>query len=212
MLQSNYSPSYQSQSPQLDSRKAIVDNQPKINIQSEIDALEDLILNGTRVPLTELVILDEGLVLDRLDAIKEHLPTEFATAIKIVQSRQQILQQAENYARQLISSAEKQANNMVQEAAEQANTMVQEAAIVRQAELDAAKIKLKIEAECDRLEAKTQAEVEQWRELAKAECQEIQTGADRYADGVLSNLEQQFNEMLGVIKQGRQQLSMNNQQ
>ncbi len=175
---------------------AIADSQANVNIQAELDYLEDLISNGTHIPLTQLIILDKGLVLDCLDAIKEHLPVELAAAVEIVNYKQQIIQQAENYARQLVTSAR-----------EKASAMVQEAAIVRQAELEAAKIKLRIEAECDRLEAKTQAEIEQWRELAKAECLEIQAGADQYADRVLSNLEQQFNDMLGVIQQGRQQLS-----
>ncbi len=201
MLQSNYSPNYQSQPQHSDSETVITDNQPSVNLQAELDSLEDLIVNGTSIPLTELIILDEGLVLDRLDKIKEHLPVELATAVEIVNRRQQIIQQAENYARQLVTSAK-----------EKANAMVQEAEIVRQAELEAAKIKLKIEAECDRTEAETKAEIEQWRELAKAECLEIQQGADQYADRVLSNLEQQFNDMLVVIKQGRQQLKIGNEQ
>ena len=199
MLQSNYYPNLQTQSQNLNSETFVTDSNPSFDFPTELDFLEDLIINGTRIPLTELIILDEGLILDCLDKIKEHLPVEFATAIEIVNRRQQIIQQAESYASQLVASAKKKAN-----------AMVQEAEIVRQAELEAAKIKLKIEAECDRSETETQAEIEKLRASAKAECLEIQEGADRYADRVLSNLEQQFHEMLNVIKQGRQQLSMNN--
>ncbi|MGF1542229.1 MAG: hypothetical protein ACFCU5_17595 [Pleurocapsa sp.] len=195
MLQSNYSPNYQSQVQHSDAETVIADSQ-SINIQAELEALEELILHGTHIPLTELIILDQGLLLDCLDKIKEHLPVELASAVEIVNRRQQIITEAENYARQLVESAQ-----------EQADAIVQEEAIVRQAELEAAKMKLKIEAECDRAEAETKAEIEQWRELAKAECREIQSGADQYADRVLSNLEQQFNEMLVVIKEGREQLS-----
>ncbi len=194
MLQSNYSPNYQSQ--HSNSETVVADSQSTVNIQLELEALEDLIVNGTHIPLTELTILDEGLLLDCLDRIKEHLPIELAAAVEIVNRRQQIITEAENYARQLVESAQ-----------EQADAIVREEAIVRQAELEAAKMKLKVEAECDRAEAKTQAEIEQWREIAKAECLEIQAGADRYADRVLSNLEQQFNKMLVVIQEGREQLS-----
>ena len=199
MLQSNYSQNHQSQ--HLDSETEIVDRQPSVNVQAELDVLEDLILRGTNIPLTELIIIDEALVLERIDTIRENLPVELATAIELVNRRQKIIQQAENYARQLVISAK-----------EKASAIVQEAAIVRQAELEAAKIKLQTEAECDRTEAETKAEIEQWRELAKTECLEIQNGADQYADRVLSSLEQQFYDMLAVIKQGRQQLSIDNEQ
>ncbi len=42
--------------------------------------------------------------------------------------------------------------------------------------------------------------------LALAECEEIQAGADEYADRVLKEMELQLAEMLRVIRNGRQQL------
>jgi hypothetical protein len=38
------------------------------------------------------------------------------------------------------------------------------------------------------------------------ECDDIQNGADDYADAVLTSIEQQLTEMLRVIRNGRQQL------
>jgi hypothetical protein len=43
-----------------------------------------------------------------------------------------------------------------------------------------------------------------------AECEEIQNGADDYADHVLGSIEQQLNEMMRVIRNGRQQVQGNN--
>ena len=44
------------------------------------------------------------------------------------------------------------------------------------------------------------------RARAIAECDEIQNGADDYADHVLDSIEQQLTNMLQVIRNGRQQL------
>ncbi|NEO66806.1 MAG: DivIVA domain-containing protein, partial [Moorea sp. SIO4G2] len=48
---------------------------------------------------------------------------------------------------------------------------------------------------------------EQMRQMTLAECEEIQNGADAYADGVLYNIEQHLSDMLRVIRNGRQQLN-----
>jgi hypothetical protein len=44
------------------------------------------------------------------------------------------------------------------------------------------------------------------RHMALEECEDIQNGADDYADAVLNSIEQQLSEMLRVIRNGRQQL------
>lgn len=44
------------------------------------------------------------------------------------------------------------------------------------------------------------------RQKAIAEFEEIQQGADEYADAVLNNLEQQLKEILRIIYNGRQKL------
>jgi hypothetical protein len=196
MLQTNYSQNHQNQCEKSEREEVFVDeSKPDSNIQIELGNLEYLVEDGTRIPLTELVILDQGALLDCLDAIKEILPKELATAIEIVNRQQEIIAEAENYALRLVESAE-----------ERANSILQESAIVRQAELDGAKTRLKTEQECEQLIETTQNEIQQWRQNAIAECQEIQMGADSYADGVLSNIEQQLRDMLIVIQNGRQQL------
>ena len=196
MLQTNYSRSYQNQYEKSEREEVFVDqSKSNSNIQIELDNLEYLIEDGTRIPLTELVILDQGALFARLNAIKEILPPELATAIEIVNRRQEIIAEAENYALRLVESAE-----------ERANSIIQESAIVRQAELDGAKTRLKTEQECEQLRETTQNEIQQWRQDAIAECEEIQMGADNYADGVLGNIEQQLQDMLTVIQNGRQQL------
>lgn len=171
-------------------------SESNFNIQIELDNLEELILEGTHIPLTELTILDGELLLDCLKQIKENLPVEFATAIEIVNRRQEIISEAEGYAYLLVKSAE-----------EEANQMVQESTIVRQAELDGAKIRLKTEQECEKMQQTTHNEIEQLRQKAIAECRGIGIDADNYADSVLGDLEQRLREMLSIVQNGRQQLN-----
>jgi cell division septum initiation protein DivIVA len=196
MLQADYSQNNQIHVQQPEASENLDNHsQANFNIQIELDNLEELILGGANVPLTELTILDAGLLLEQLNQIKASLPVEFTTAIEIVNRSQEIIAEAEGYAYLIVQSAE-----------EKAIEMVQESAIVRQAELDGAKIRLKTEQECEHLKQTTKNEIEQWRQEAIAECEIIQKEADRYAESVLGDLEQKLQEMLTVVQNGRQQL------
>jgi hypothetical protein len=193
MLSANYT---QNRSSKTKAPEASV-NENWLNFRSkfELDNLEQLILNGTSVPLTELIVLNQDLLIEQIDRIQENFLVDFATAIEIVNHKQQIIFEAEAYAHSIIKSAE-----------EKVGQILQESAIVRQAELDGARIRLKTEREREELKKTTQEEIDRLRQDAIAESHAIQTDADSYADLVLSDLQNQLQGMLAIIQNGRQQL------
>jgi vacuolar-type H+-ATPase subunit H len=192
MLPTNY---IQSSTVSVDRPEAIANQPLGFNLEIELDALEELIINSTHVPLTELIIIDRVVFLHQLNQIKEHLPEDLATAITIANRKQQIISEAENYATSLVKSAQAQANQILQDSS-----------ILRQAELDGAKIRLKTEQECEYLKQATLNEMRELHQNAIAESQAIQKGADDYANQVLGDIEQRMQQMLLVIQNGRQQL------
>ena len=161
------------------------DSNPSFDIEVELDNLKETILSSSRVPFTELAIVDEDLLLDRILYIQENLPLELATAIEIVNRRQEIIADAQGYACLIVKSAE-----------EKAERMLQESAIVRQAELDGAKIRLKTEQECEQL-----------RQNALAECEAMQMDTENYVDAVLEDLENRLRETISIVHNGRQGLN-----
>jgi cell division septum initiation protein DivIVA len=60
--------------------------------------------------------------------------------------------------------------------------------------------------EIDRKRRQCQQELEEMRQAAIAQAQVIQRGADEYADRVLENIEEQLQNILRIIHNGRQQL------
>jgi vacuolar-type H+-ATPase subunit H len=192
MLPTNY---IQSSTVPVDIPEAIIDQPLGFNLEIELDALEELIINSTHVPLTEFIVIDRAIILYQLNQIKEHLPVDLATALTIANRKQQIISEAENYAAALVKSAQ-----------EKASQILHDSTILRQAELDGAKIRLKTEQECEHLKKATLDEMRELHQNAIAESQAIQQGADDYADSVLGDMEQKIQQMLLVIQNGRQQL------
>jgi cell division septum initiation protein DivIVA len=153
-----------------------------------------------------MILVNEGPILDQLDAIRINLPQAFAEAVEVIREKESILLQAEEYAQDIIEAAQ-------QRAAEILNEM----GIIRQAELEASQIRASVQQECEQIQQSTLSEIEQMRRrayqeieqlrrMALDECEDIQEGADDYADAVLSNIEQQLGDMLRIIRNGRQQL------
>ncbi|MGB3205014.1 MAG: DivIVA domain-containing protein [Crinalium sp.] len=184
------------------------DTSPKgsIDIQSELNRLEEIVLDSPRIPFTGRTLVDEEELLEQLDLVRLNLPGAFREAEAIVYHKEEILVQAEQYAQEIVEEAE-----------QRAAYILDQLGIIARAELEAKQIRKRVQEECAALQEQTlsdieemreqaQQDIEQMRSLAMAEFEEIQNGADQYADRVLKNIEQQLNDMLMIIRNGRQQL------
>ena len=181
---------------------------PGVDIQRELNRLEEMILDSPRVPLTRRTMVDEEQLLDQLDLIRLNLPSAFQEADIIARHKDEILQEAEEYAQEILEAAERRATQLLNEMG-----------IIQQAQAEADQLRQQVQIDCDTLQQQTlseveqiryqvQQEIDQMRSRSISECQEIQRGADEYADHVLGTIEQQLSEMLRVIHNGRQQLQI----
>jgi cell division septum initiation protein DivIVA len=178
-----------------------------LDIQRELNRLEELLIDSPH--FFRRAIVHEDDFFDQLDLVRESLPDAFRQAEDVLRQRDEILAQAEEYAQKLVEDAERQAAHLINENA-----------ILRQAEFEAQQLRSQLQVECDAAQDKTIQEIEQMRRrtqqdleetrrMAHSESEEIQRGADEYADKVLRDLEGNMSEMLRVVRNGRQQLKIN---
>jgi hypothetical protein len=177
-----------------------------VDIQQELNRLEEMVLASFRIPLTRRTLVDEEKLLDQLDFIRLSLPEAFNEAVSILQQKEEILLEAEEYGQQIVDAAQvKRAQ------------ILDESDIAKQAEREAVELRRQVQQECEAMMQETiaeidlkrralQQELEDLRQSAIAQAQEIEDGADAYADSVLENIEQNLGDMLRVIRNGRQQL------
>jgi cell division septum initiation protein DivIVA len=198
------------QKPQPD--QADTDNQSSPNdgddldIQRALDRLEEKIIDNPRIPFIRRTLIDEDEILAQVDFIRVSLPVAIQRAEDLIATQQAIIQQAENQAAEVRAIAQQKADQMIAQTE-----------IVRQAEAEANQIRRQLENDCRKMRQQTISELEQMqqtayqeleqlRQITLAECDEIQAGADDYADQVLNNLENQLQNMLEIIQNGRRQL------
>ena len=177
-----------------------------VDIQMELNRLEEMILGGFNIPLTRRTIVDEDKLLDQLDEIRLSLPEVFQEAAAIIQQKEEILLEAEEYGQQIVDAAQAKRSQILDESD-----------ILRQAQREAAELRRQVQEECEQMMQDTleeidrkrracQQEIEEIQRQAVAEAEAIEQGADDYADGVLENIEQNLQDMLRIIRNGRQQL------
>ena len=175
----------------------------RLDIQQSLNVLEELILESPRVPFSGRTLIDEDQLLEQLDRIRLNLPTVFQEAMQIVQQRDRIISDAQQYAQDMMAAAE-------QEAARRLDDM----GIVQQAEHQARQVKQQLEQDCDALRSQTRTEIEQWQTAAEqyweetqqqteSECRVLRQDADAYAAEVLQRIEHQLADMMRVVRNGR---------
>jgi len=178
----------------------------RVDIQQELNRLEEMILSSLRIPLTGRTLVDEEKLLEQLDFIRISLPSVFQEAVEILEHKEEILLEAEEYGQQVVEVAQ----------AKRAQILA-ESDIIRQAEREAEQLRRRMQQECEGMIQETRSEIErqrrtcqqeleEMRQTAITQAQEIEDGADTYADNVLENIEQDLKEMLRIITNGRQQL------
>jgi DNA anti-recombination protein RmuC len=177
-----------------------------VDILQELNRLEDMVLSSLRIPLTGRTLVDEDKLLEQLDFVRVSLPFVFQEAAELLQQKEEIMLEAEEYGQQVVEAAQ----------AKRAQILA-DSDIIRQAEREAEQLRRQVQQECDAMMQDTLAEIEQkrracmqeleeMRQSAIAQAQEIEDGADQYADNVLENIEQDLQEMLRIITNGRLQL------
>lgn len=97
-----------------DGRGTVQTGQPA-DILHLIDRLEDLVTNGTRVPLSSRVMIEEEEFLAVVDQLRLSVPQEIKQARRVVQDRQKIITDAQAEAEKILSVAKERAEYLMNE-------------------------------------------------------------------------------------------------
>jgi hypothetical protein len=143
-------------------------NEKEKYLQEMIDEIEEFVEDGKQSRFNPgKVTLDSEILMTMLEELRSHVPTEIERGHQIVQSKQDI-----------IDDAKIQADNILKNAIKEASVTVEENEIVKLAKRRAEDIEQKSNQYAEDLVAK-----------AKAEAKEIRLGAMEYTKDILSNME-----------------------
>jgi predicted nucleic acid-binding Zn-ribbon protein len=159
-----------------------------LEILELIDSLEELIVQSRRLPVGGNLVVDRKRMLDLVDQLRLAVPTDLRQAAQVLESQEQILQQARDSGAAILQEADEERRRLVDQ-----STVVREAhdraqAILRDAE-DRARHTI---AEADGTAAAHLSEA------AEAAAKQLDD-ADQYALEVLHRLQRQLGTFLDSI-------------
>ena len=117
-------------------------NEPGI-ILDQLDQLEEIILQGLRLPLTGMLLVDEEEAIEVLSRIRARFPPSFQQAQALINQRQDYLKQTRSQGSSLMQEAKERREQLIQqsvrEAERRAKQVMAEAAAQRDMLLDKAR-------------------------------------------------------------------------
>jgi len=158
-------------------------------------ALEESLDKGFPLLSNYMVVVKREVVESLLDRIYASLPTEVQDARSLLRRRDEIQHEAQQRAEKIINDAQNEASRLLSES---------DLLLAVQREAD--KIKEQVIADCEEIKRKALDDAEAIRAQAQDDAMRIQDGASVYAEQVLTNLEQNLNQLQQVVKNGQVQL------
>lgn len=155
-----------------------------MSVNNILDEIENLVVEGKRIPLTNRTVIDEMELVHLVDNLRQELPLEIQNAQNIMDNKDGILNEARVESEQIIANAR-----------ERADQMIDESKIVRESQEKAALI-------MEQAAAKQKEIVEQ----AYRQAYQLRSDASGYANQVFDHLILNVGNALSVLNQAREEL------
>lgn len=80
-----------------------------------IDQLEELLSSGKRVPMSHLVMVDEGQFISLVEDMRATIPIEIRDAQRLLKERERLIGEAQEQATRIVNDAQRRASVLVSE-------------------------------------------------------------------------------------------------
>lgn len=139
--------------------------EPTITVLEQLDQLEEIVLEGSRIPFSGGRLVNEQDAVEVMDALREALPPQLSQAVELIRQRDEF-----------IAQARAQADEIVTQGRQQREQLINAAAIRQEAERQVAEMREQARQQCEQLllqarQQAAQAEQEQQTRLAQMEQQ-----------------------------------------
>ena len=83
-------------------------DQARLEVLDQLDQLEEIVLEGTRVPFSGGRLVNEADAIEILDAVRQTLPGEVERAVELLRQKEAFLIQARQQAEEIVGQARRE--------------------------------------------------------------------------------------------------------
>ena len=88
-------------------------SQARFEVLEQLDQLEEIVLEGARVPFSGGRLVNEGDAVEVLDAVRQALPSELERAAELLRQREAFLNQARQQAEEIINQSRRERESLI---------------------------------------------------------------------------------------------------
>lgn len=188
------------------------------NVKQILEHIEELVLDSTKIPIVNKLIIDEDKLFSLLDALSKTLPLEMDESKEIVKNKDTLLAEAKARALELLQTSEARAREMLQTSefkskemltyAETKSKELKESSEKESREkLEYAESQSALILSEDETLKRVQQEVENLRRESLESYNKTKDDSDNYAEYILDTLETKLSRTLSLIRSGREKIS-----
>jgi cell division septum initiation protein DivIVA len=159
------------------------------NIYNILGKLEEALDKGFPLLSSYMVVVKRDTVEMLLDNIYASLPTEVQDARALLRRREEIQHEAQQRAEKVIRDAQAEVQRLLSESD-----------LIKRVNRECQQIKEQVVAECDAMKRKAMEEADAIRSQAQDDVLRTKEGASVFAEQVLTNLEQNLNQLQQMVK------------
>ena len=134
----------------------------RFSVIDQLDQLEEIVLEGSRIPFSGGRLVNEQDAVELLDAVREAMPGQVAEADQLLQKRDDF-----------IATARSQADEIVNTAQQQREQLLAQASIRQEAERQAAEMREQIRQQCEQLLQTTRQQAAQMEQEMQKSCYQM---------------------------------------
>jgi len=180
-----------------------------ITVLDQLDQLEEVLLEGTRVPFSGGRLVNEQDAIELMDAVRESLPGQINQASDLIRQREEYIGQARRQAEEIVANAQREREQLIhaasvrQEAERQVAELREQARVqceqlLHQGRQQAAKAEQEIQARLAQLEQQFAARRQQLEQEAAERNRQLLEQHERHRQQAMAELEQIRQEGLRV--------------
>lgn len=188
------------------------------NVKQILEHIEELVLDSTKIPIVNKLIIDEDKLFSLLDALSKTLPLEMDESKEIVKNKDALLSEAKSRAMELLQTSEARAREMLQTSELKSKEMLTYAETkskeLRESSEKESREKLEyaesqsalILSEDETLK-RVQQEVDNLRKESLESYNKTKNDSDNYAEYILDTLDSKLSHTLTLIRSGKEKIA-----
>ena len=176
-----------------------------ITVLDQLDQLEEVVLEGTRVPFSGGRLVNEQDAIEMMDAVREAMPAQITQAAELIRQREEFIAQARRQANEIVANAQREREQLFNNASIRQEAERQVSELREQARQQCEQLLLQGRQQAAAAEQEHQSRLAQMEQLFATRRQQLEQEASERNRALLEQHERNRQQAMAELEQIRQE-------